>query len=202
MKRIIVAILLVLTLFSASGCDRSYASIKIYDKEIILRQYGADIDSALFLFPDNTEAFVESSLASKLYTGLFDTDGFIILKAKYLEDDYKEEKERLSAVSCTVSGSTINARYDTESYALPAYIASDGFDYVYEYALTDDASLEIVYVLLSNPESIDLGEYKKYLKTDRSEYEISDALREFSIYAREDEHGNYLEYSDEHGFGG
>ena len=87
--------------------------------------------------------------------------------------------------------------YDVKSYALPAYVAVDGFSHVYEYALVDDENCEIIYVLLSYPDVIELSKYKEYLKLDVSEYEIADALNRFSIYVREEEDGIWVEYSDE-----
>ena len=111
-------------------------------------------------------------------------------------DDYETEVARLADTKCVVMGTESVVRYDTESYALPAYVAVDGFDYVYEYALVDAENCEITYVLLSYPEYDDLSEYKECLKLDISEYEIEDALNQFTIYARESEDGIYVEYLD------
>ena len=134
---------------------------------------------------------IEATFVSSFKTGLFDTDGYIILQAKYNVEDYEAEVERLSNVECSVRDEVLGVRYDTESYALPAYVAVDGFDYVYEYALVDEKNCEITYVLLSYPEYDDLSEYKECLKLDISEYEIEDALNQFTIYARESEDGKF-----------
>ena len=91
----------------------------------------------------------------------------------------------------------MGVRYDEESYVFPAYVAMDGFDSEYEYALIDEENCEITYVFLSYPEFIDLQGYEEYLKLDPAEYEIEDTLKQFTIYARYVEDGFYIEYSDE-----
>ena len=90
----------------------------------------------------------------------------------------------------------LGVRYDTESYALPAYVAVDGFDHVYEYALIDRDNCKITYVLLSYPEDVDLNKYEEYLKLDMSEYMIKDTLNCFSIYVRQSKNNVYIEYSE------
>lgn len=197
MKKIINAILFILVILTVSGCGNYNKDIKVYNKEMILKEYGSDIDSALFVFPDDTKMFMESTFVSSLQSGLFDTDGYIIMNVKYDKEDYKREVERLSNVKCMVQNTEMKVLYDVKSYALPAYVAADGFDYVYEYALVDDDNCEIIYVLLSYPEDIDLSKYQEYLKLNMSEYEIEDVLNRFSIYVRENEEGVYVEYSDE-----
>ena len=80
---------------------------------------------------------------------------------------------------------------------MPAYVAIDGLDYEYEYALLDEKSRTITYVLLSYPEYVDLREYEKYLKLDVDKYKTEDSWNQFSIYSRHYEDGGYIEYSDE-----
>ena len=139
---------------------------------------------------------IEATFVSSFKTVLFDTDGYIILQAKYNVEDYEAEVERLSNVECSVRDEVLGVRYDTESYALPAYVAVDGFDYVYEYALIDQNNCKITYVLLSYPEDVDLNEYEQYLKLDMSEYMIKDTLNCFSIYVRQSKGNVYIEYSE------
>ncbi|MGN0438744.1 MAG: hypothetical protein ACI4F4_09500 [Lachnospiraceae bacterium] len=88
-------------------------------------------------------------------------------------------------------------KYDVKSYGLPAYVAIDGYDYIYEYALVNDETCEVTYVLLSYPEYVDLRQYKEYLKLDTSEYKIEDVLNQFSIYTHSFDGGqSWIEYSD------
>ena len=123
------------------------------------------------------------------------------MQTKYSKEDYEAEIERLSNIECTLSFSdeeiTQKVKYDEESYALPAYVTVDGFDYIYEYALVNDETCEITYILLSYPEYVNLKQYKEYLKLDASEYRIKDALNQFSIYAHSFDGGeSWEEYSD------
>ncbi len=199
--RIFVAIGLVFFLESAPFENQS--GIESYNRTEILENYGGDIEGGLFIFPDDTKNMIEPTFTSSLKTGFFDTDGYIILHAKYRKEDYEAEVERLSCIECSVSFSdetvTQQVRYDEESYALPAYITVDGFDYTYEYALVNEETCEIAYVHLSYPEFVNLREYKEYLKLDTSEYyEIGDSLNRFSIYSATFDGGqSWIEYSDQ-----
>lgn len=193
---VLVGIIIMLLLVGSIVQTESVDENENYNKKKIVEEYGSDIDSALFLFPDDLQAMTETTFISNFKSGLFDTDGYLILKSKYSIEDYETEVARLADTKCVVMGTESAVRYDTESYALPAYVAVDGFDYVYEYALVDEKNCEITYVLLSYPEYDDLSEYKECLKLDISEYEIEDALNQFTIYARESEDGIYVEYLD------
>ena len=193
---VLVGIIIMLLFVGSIVQTESMDENENYNKKKIVEEYGSDIDSALFLFPDDLQAMTETTFVSNFESGLFDTDGYLILKSKYSMDDYETEVARLAGTKCVVIGMESAVRYDTESYALPAYVAVDGFDYVYEYALVDEKNCEITYVLLSYPEYDDLRAYKECLKLDISEYEIEDALNQFTIYARESEDGIYVEYLD------
>lgn len=186
-----------MVLIMESAPFESQSGIEQYDKAAIVQEYSGDLNGELFIFPDDTEKMMDATFVSSLKTGFFDTDGYIILQGRYSEEDYEAEVERLASIECTVLDITVGVRYDEESYGLPAYVATDGFDYQYEYALIDEANQEITYVLLSYPEYVNLREYEEYLKLDKSEYKIKDSLEEFSIYSRYWEDGIYIEYSDE-----
>ena len=165
-----------------------------YDKAALVTEYGHDIDSGLFLFPDEVNG-IDASYSSNLAYGLLDTDGYIILSVFYTDEQYAAELDRLSSVSCTINGYTESVMYDEDSYEYPAYIACDGFDYVYEYALLDSESLNITYVLLSNPD-INSEDLVGVLKIDTGDYSQPTWGR-FSIYAHSFDDGNsYMEWSD------
>lgn len=183
-------------LFMEIAPFNNQAGIEKYDKTKILEQYGGDI-SELFIFPDDTANMIDPTFVSSLKTGFFDTDGYIILQGTYNEEDYDAEIQRLSSIECTVDGITIGIKYDEESYAVPAYVAIDGLDYEYEYALLDEKNHTITYVLLSYPQYVDLREYEEYLKLDVDEYKTEDSWNQFSIYSRHYEDDDYIEYSDE-----
>lgn len=170
--------------------------IENYNKAKISEQYRSDL-SELFVFPEDTKDMIEPTFVSSFKTGFFDTDGYMILQARYDKEDYDAEVKRLSSIECTVDDITIGIKYDEETYALPAYVAIDGFDYEYEYALLDEKNHTITYIILSYPEYVDLSEYEEYLKLDADEYKIEDTLNQFSIYERYYKDGVYIEYSDE-----
>ncbi len=190
-------IVLIPVLLLESAPFESQSDVENYDKTAIVEEYCGDLGSGLLIFPDNTANMIEPTFVSSLKTGFFDTDGYIILQGKYNEEDYKAEVERLAAIECTVEDITVGIKYDEDTYAWPAYVAMDGFDYQYEYALVDEENYQITYVLLSYPEYVDLTGYEEYLKLDASEYDFEDPLKQFSIYGRYYEDGVYVEYTDE-----
>ncbi|ETP71243.1 hypothetical protein UYO_2817 [Lachnospiraceae bacterium JC7] len=185
--------------------------IESYDKEYLLREYGSDLDSGLFVFPDDTDNALTATYESTLKTGLFDTDGSIFLTATYTDENFEKEIERLSNISCTVFDTdaedsdyhTSDIIYDTTMYNYPAYVASDGYDYVYEYALADSENNRIIYVLLSYPADLINGagliDHMDYLKKDKGAYitNYGSALEKFSIYSFSFSEGIWSEYSPE-----
>lgn len=190
-------IILIPVFILESAPFKSQSGIENYDKTAIVEEYCGDLGSGLSIFPDDTANMIDPTFVSSLKTGFFDTDGYIILQGKYSEEDYKAEVERLASIECTVADITVGVQYDEDSYAWPAYVATDGFDYQYEYALADEENCQITYILLSYPEYVDLTGYEEYLKLDESAYDIEDCLKQFSIYSRYYEDGVYVEYTDE-----
>ena len=197
-----VFLIVAMVIFAESASFQNLSDVENYDKAAILENYGGDINGGLFIFPEDTDSMIEPTYVSSMKTGLFDTDGYIFMQAKYTKDDYQMEIERLSNIECSLSFSdeVVNQRvkYDEKSYALPAYVAVDGYDYMYEYALVNEKTYEITYILLSYPDCVNLGQYKEYLKLDMTGYEIEDALNQFSIYAHSFDGGqSWMEYSGE-----
>lgn len=217
--RIIVIILIVISLrfvligallFGLGAMEmatpfKNISGAENYDKEYLLSEYNSDLDSGFFIFPDSTDSALEIDYDSSLKTGLFDTDGYVFLTATYDESEFQKEVERLSEITCTVFDTyyedsdyhTEKIMYDTEMYNYPAYIATDGYDNVYEYALLDDENNKIVYALISYPEFTNLLKYQKYLKKDKLAYVIPDgsALERFSIYSFSFKDGIWSEYT-------
>lgn len=185
--------------------------IESYDKEYLLNEYGSDLDSGLFIFPDHIDNALTSTYESSLKTGLFDTDGSIFLTATYTDENFEKEIERLSNISCTVFDTnkedsdyhTTDIIYDTTMYNYPAYIASDGYDNVYEYALVDTENNRIIYILLSYPADLINGAgligHLDCLKKDKGSYvtNYGSALEKFSIYSFSFSEGIWSEYSPE-----
>ncbi len=187
------------------------AGINSYDKEYLLNEYGSDLDSGFFIFPDDIGNALTATYESSLKTGLFDTDGSIFLTATYTAENFEKEIDRLSHISCTVFDTdaedsdyhTTEILYDTNTYNYPAYVASDGYDHVYEYALVDSENKRIIYVLLSYPADLINGAgligHMDYLKKDKEAYIINygSALERFSIYSFSFSEGIWSEYSPE-----
>lgn len=196
-----IALVIFLVILVESTPPQTLQGIEHYDKTAYFTTYSGDLDTGMFIFPDSTENMLNPTFDSNLKTGLFDTDGYIILQAEYTEEKYQAEIERLSSLECSITynGETVTQqiRYDENSYSMPAYVTVDGFDNVYEYALIDDANNTIIYILLSYPNPLSLSKYSDYLKTDITAYNISDALNQFTIYAHSFDGGDsWIEYSD------
>lgn len=192
--------------FGIITCKMPFHTVKgivHYNKAELIKVYGADLDSGFMIFPDSTDAMISANYICKLKTGLMDTDGYIILEARYCDDVFDKEVKRLSEITCdlTYNGLTVTNKimYNEEIYHYPAYITSDGYDYVYEYALIDKANLSIVYVLLSYPAYKELQEYKFYMKKNPDDYnpDYQNMLERYTIYAyRLPGMEGWLEYSN------
>jgi len=197
-----VALIIALVVFAESAPFKNQTGIENYDKMKILEEYGGDLNTGLFVFPNETDNMLNATFSSHLKTGLFDTDGYLILQTQYNKEDYEAEVERLSNIGCSIEFGADKVshqiQYDEKSYELPAYVAVDGYDYIYEYALINEEKCEITYILLSYPEYVNLRDYEEYLKKDASEYKINDVLNQFSIYSATFDGGeSWIEYYDE-----
>ncbi len=181
---------------------RHFSGIDDYNKDAILTEYRGDLDSGLLIFPDEINAVQEPFYEAEFRTGLFDTDGYMVMELTYEAADYEAEVKRISEISVTLSDRresiTQGVRLDLDDYAFPAYVASDGYDDVYEYALLDEEELRIIYVYLSYPQSQDLSGYRDYLKQEFEAYENpGNTLTDFSIYGYSFDGGkSAIEYRD------
>lgn len=205
MKKLLVKILSIAAAaamaFSLTGCfPEKRSGAEQYDKAYYIREYGGDLRSNLSVFPDTVEKQRVNFFKSSLLTGLFDTDGYILLEYRCDEAQMAEEEERLSSISFTIThpdGQTFtnNILYDPHSYAYPAYIATDGFGSTYEYALIDREGSRIIYVF-GTYVMPDQFPYKDYLKKDLSGYK-KDALQGFTVYNHSFDGGkSWDEFSD------
>ncbi len=178
--------------------------IENYNKEFYIKKYGGDLDSNLSIFPDDKSILIDPEFSSSFITGLFDTDGYILLISKYSEENFDKEIERLSNLKMVIKSTchenaseyTNNVKYDDLSYSYPAYITIDGFGSTYEYALINEKDLEIIYVYLSYP-SIKDSKYNKYLKKDKNEYSKNNTLNLYSMYNHTFDNGrSFAEFDD------
>ena len=209
MKRKILIIIIsiiflsLLGIFIFNNLKSSNNVINYFDKEYYIKKYGSDLDSNLSIFPNDIN-LLDSKFSSKLKTGLFDTDGYILLTINYDKEKYDKEIERLSKLNMIIketcysnSKSITNyVKYDDKSYEYPAYITIDGFSNKYEYALLDRNNLKIIYIYLSYPNINDIN-YNMYLKKDKSYYSNTNSLNLYSMYNHSFDNGkSYMEYND------
>lgn len=180
------------------------SGIDNYDKNYFLKEYSYDLDSNLSIFPSNKDILKDAEFNSLFRSDLFDSDGYILLIAKYNKEDFENEIARLNKISMKVyknckknsKAYTNYIRYDTESYSLPAYVTIDGFGKNYEYALIDTTNFEITYVYLAYP-NIDNPTYNKYLKIDKESYSIIDTTNMYSMYSHSfDNNKSFAEFDD------
>ena len=169
-----------------SGPRDERSGIEAFDKAYYRATYGGDLDSDLSVFPDgDLSRLIEPTFFSSLKAGLFDTDGCILLRAGFGEEDFQAELRRLGAIRKTVVQGeqtwTNEIRYDEDSYPKPAFVAVDGFRSTWEYALVDRDAREIVYVWLAYP-SEDDPVYAGFLKRDRGVYSGGSRTEAFSLY--------------------
>ena len=188
----LISFLMMILPFTQAGYNA--ADPAEYDKAYINDRFGGDIIGDLKLFPDSIDGFDPVMYDVHLLTGLLDTDGHIVLVCRFDDEQFSDEIERLSSARCTmeIKGEilTQSVLYDDDMYYLPAYIASDGRDTEYEYALIDEEAKEIAYVYLSFP-SITEAAYHDYLKKDLSAYAKNDSLSSYSMYSFDFEDGQY-----------
>ena len=175
--------------------------IENYDKSYLDEEFSGDMTSHFFLFPDDLNDTEDAEFWYEYKTGLFDTDGSFLLSAVYSDEDFADEIERISEITCTVNDGvediTQAVIYDEDMYNYPAYIAIDGYTHNYEYALIDHDNNRIVYVLLGYPDYDELSEYSDYLKTDPDAYDLENGttLERFCIYSvRSKQFDGYCEY--------
>lgn len=199
-----IYVLLVLLTAVLTGCTApSYQAhgIEEYDLQAIVDECVGDLDSSLLVFPDaEIVAAAKAEYTAMLYTGLFDTDGEIVLECTYDKEVFEQEGQRLSGLSMTIASgeeSHVNtALYDADSYNYPAYITIDGFGHTYEYALMDEENLRIIYVYLAYPDD-ESGVDARYLKRDAAVYEAEDTFDRFSMYNHSFDGGeSWTEFSD------
>lgn len=202
MRKIWMMIVMLAVVFTGCMAPSYQANgIEEYDIQAIVDEYVGDLDSSLAIFPDGEiVAAAKAEYTAMLHTGLFDTDGEIVLECTYDKESFEQEEQRLSGLSMTiVSGkeSHVNtALYDMDSYKYPTYITIDGFGHTYEYALMDEENLRIIYVYLAYPDD-ESDVNARYLKRDTAVYEEADTFNRFSMYNHSFDGGeSWTEFSD------
>lgn len=189
-----------LSVFDLEPKPDVHTDVTQYEKSYYLENYGGDLDSDLSIFPDKiTDDMEVKCFESSLTTGLFDTDGYIVLEYTLDEADFHKEIVRLSQLEKDIENYdgkvyTNQVMYVEDEYAYPAYITIDGYTNTFEYALIDEENYRIICVYLAY---IDIANFKydEYLKTEQSCYEDYDNLDEFSMYTHTFDGGkSYIGY--------
>lgn len=163
---------------------------------------GTDIRSGLFTFPKSIENLENVQYQYACKEGLLDNSYLIYLKATYSDTDYRNEKERLSNIRCTVKlpEKTVEntIAYNETSFNYPAYIAVYNTDMSFEYALADDENRCIIYVFLKLYEGADFIS-EKYLPLEfnnKSMLNYDTAWKNQNIYYATDANGDHVYYLD------
>lgn len=209
MKRLRLVTILLIVVFVPlfASCSENYVTendVTQYGKHHFYDVWGGDIDSALLVFPDSiSENANVSAFFHRYQTGLFDTSGEIFLQYTLPEEEFNNEVLRIADISVTIYDRTIfnknnsvtnKIRYDGDSFGFEAYVASDGYCSVFEYALIDRDSFTITCVYISYYDSATTKINAEYLKKDKKEMKDC-GLGGFTIYAHSFDNGNsYEEY--------
>lgn len=195
-------IIAILSFFDLEPKPDVCTDITQYEKSYYIETYNSDLDSNLSVFPDEIRDNMEVvKFESSLTTGLFDTDGYIVLEYTLDEVDFAKEIKRLSQLEIDIENYdgevfTNHVMYAEDEYIYPAYITIDGYADTFEYALIDEENNRIICVYLAYIDAANF-KYDEYLKKDESCYEDFDNLDEFSMYTHTFDGGNiYVEFSD------
>ena len=77
--------------------------------------------------------------------------------------------------------------FDETAFAFPAYVAIEGYDFCYEYALVDEENSVIIYIYSMNTIEDDVYFNKLYLPSyfmeDFTDFDVS-GLDRFTMYER------------------
>ena len=126
-------------LFEAPKID---VDINNYNELINKLRSEEDVNSGLYIFPDNNDNITELKFESK--DGLFDESYYFLVIAEYDDDDFEKEIKRINNISVEYEDNKktllfAQLKYDT-------YIAIyDGYG-TYEYTLVDKNNKKMIYV--------------------------------------------------------
>ncbi len=163
-----------------------------------------DVDSGLFIFPENVSAAVETDYAYTYQHGVLEDGYYMFLKASYEESEYAKEVQRLSAISLDIKMSDGNSvqkeiMYSEELFSYPAYVAIYNAHNSFEYALLDEENNAIVYIyhhLLSDEEANGIPEEYRPLEFKDKSMSGTSSWENFHLYYEKDrESGSYLYYT-------
>ena len=145
--------------------------------------------SHLLIFPETVPAGSRDTAYYYRYESGYTRPMCQIYLSCYLDGEtYAAEVERLAALAYESRSSGYQTvRYDETSFSCPAYVTIEGYDFCYEYALTDEGEKRIVYVYAMNTirEDIKFEEelLPDYFMEDFEEFSVT-GLDRFTMYER------------------
>lgn len=180
--------------------------IKEYQNWTHVESEKGDVDSGLFIFPENVSSAVETDYAYTYQRGLLENGYDMYLKASYEEEEYAKEVQRLSEINVDIKltdGSIVNKAimYSDSLFAYPAYVAIYNAHNSFEYALLDEENQTIVYVyhhLLNDEEAGNTPQEYRPLEFQEKSMEGTSSWENFHLYYEKDENsGSYLYYTED-----
>ena len=160
-----------------------------------------ELQSGLYVFPEKLQ--MDSEDTNVMYVcqeQTYENSYEILLKVQYSDSKYQEEIKRLSEVQCevkTTDGSKINKiKYTEDDFQYPAYVAIQGCNQSYEYALLDEERKEIVYVFCKSLDYFNIPtQYvpKEYTEADNT---MTNSWENYNIYFASEKNGDYSYYRD------
>ena len=156
MKRLIITLLLLglsvfigfklIKYFFIENSIEKYTDVINYDKYKKELIKNLDVQSSLYIFPENVELDNVVKFNYMKEDGLFEGGYILFLEYQYDNDSYKKEIERLKEIRSNILGNQKKILYTEDGFNYPAYITI--FDGIgsYEYALVDRDNLKIIYV--------------------------------------------------------
>lgn len=163
--------------------QESSRSLETYGEWSLPEKY-----STLLIFPETVpNSATDISYYYKFQEGWNRPICQLFLACTLAEGDFVSEKQRLSEIAISSEAGTDRVKYDENAFLYPAYVAIEGYDFCYEYALLNEEDRQIFYVYAMNTIYRDVKFDRKYLPDYYMEnfenFEV-DGLDRFTIYGK------------------
>lgn len=179
-----IAVVLGFTSKLAGDVDIASKDIATYGQWDLSEKY-----TKLLIFPQQVPESAEEPTYVYHYQ-----DGYnrpmcqIYLHCELNQADYDSEVQRLSQLSYTTeNGQSNQIVFNDQDYLYPAYVAIEGYDFCYEFALVDEENLSITYIYAMNTIDDNIEFEKAYLPEffmeDFENFEVTGFDR-FTMYER------------------
>ena len=179
MKKILYTVILTTIIFVLSSCS---FDVK---KEDNIKNYGAfwEYDGSIseyLIFPKEIPESATEVTYKCIWNdaSLIDPTIQIYLEYQLDEEEYVAEVQRISSIQLEEGIHPV--WLDEDSFEYPAYVATDGYAYEYEYVLMDEKNYRLIYVYLWHELLPNIKFDKDYLPDYFGKDEMSEEKR--SIY--------------------